>query len=119
MPPRPPGSPGGLDPRQVTVADGVHVVLSGRRERVGKQAVRELAQDGGSASFVVADMDSPESTAVLFDPVVSEYGRLACAVNNAGLAHETLAITDADSVKFRESAVDERDGFVPVRVPAA
>ncbi|MGW3353776.1 SDR family NAD(P)-dependent oxidoreductase [Nonomuraea rubra] len=92
----------GKETAKLLVADGVHVVLSGRREDVGKRAVVELTQDGGSASFVVADMDSPESITALFDGVLSEYGRLDYAVNNAGLAHETAAIADADPVKFQE-----------------
>ncbi|MBB5773973.1 SDR family NAD(P)-dependent oxidoreductase [Nonomuraea jabiensis] len=92
----------GKETANLLVADGVHVVLSGRREDVGKQAVMELTKDGGSASFVVADMDSPESVTALFDSVLSEHGRLDYAVNNAGLAHETVAIADADPVKFQE-----------------
>lgn len=80
----------------------MHVVLTGRREDVGKRAVAELTEDGGSASFVVADMDSPESITALFDSVLAEYGRLDYAVNNAGLANETLTIADADPVKFQE-----------------
>jgi NAD(P)-dependent dehydrogenase (short-subunit alcohol dehydrogenase family) len=92
----------GKETAKLLIADGVHVVLSGRREDVGKQAVAELTQGGGSASFVVADMDSPESITALFDSVLSEYGRLDYAVNNAGLAHETAAIVDADPVKFQE-----------------
>ncbi|MFI7638731.1 SDR family NAD(P)-dependent oxidoreductase [Nonomuraea sp. NPDC049400] len=92
----------GKETAKLLVADGVHVVLSGRREDVGKQAVVELTKDGGSASFVAADMDSPQSITALFDSVLSEYGRLDYAVNNAGLAHETAAIADADPVKFQE-----------------
>ncbi|MFI6732517.1 SDR family NAD(P)-dependent oxidoreductase [Nonomuraea sp. NPDC050451] len=92
----------GKETAKLLIADGVHVVLSGRREDVGKQAVVELTKDGGSASFVVADMDSPQSITALFDSVLSEYGRLDYAVNNAGLAHETAAIADADPVKFQE-----------------
>lgn len=92
----------GKETARLLVADGVHVVVSGRREDVGKQAVVELTRDGGSASFVVADMDSPESITALFDSVLSEHGRLDYAVNNAGLAHETSAIADADPVKFQQ-----------------
>ncbi|MEV7283127.1 glucose 1-dehydrogenase [Streptomyces sp. NPDC093252] len=92
----------GKETARLLVADGVHVVLSGRRENVGKQAVEELTQDGGSASFVVADMDSQDSITALFDSVLSDHGRLDYAVNNAGLAHETAAIADADPVKFQE-----------------
>ncbi|GAA4966513.1 NAD(P)-dependent dehydrogenase (short-subunit alcohol dehydrogenase family) [Nonomuraea thailandensis] len=92
----------GKETAKLLIADGVHVVVSGRREDVGKQAVVELTKDGGSASFVAADMDSPQSITALFDSVLSEYGRLDYAVNNAGLAHETSAIADADPVKFQE-----------------
>ncbi|MEU5485426.1 SDR family NAD(P)-dependent oxidoreductase [Streptomyces mirabilis] len=92
----------GKETARLLVADGVHVVLSGRRADVGARAVEELTKDGGSASFVVADMDSPESIKALFDSVLADYGRLDHAVNNAGLANETAAIADADPVKFQE-----------------
>jgi NAD(P)-dependent dehydrogenase (short-subunit alcohol dehydrogenase family) len=49
----------GKETARLLVADGVHVVISGRREDVGEDAVAELTAAGGSASFVVADMDSP------------------------------------------------------------
>ncbi|MET7574738.1 SDR family oxidoreductase [Streptomyces sp. NPDC005492] len=92
----------GRETARLLVADGVHVVLSGRRADVGAQAVEELTEDGGSASFTVADMDSPGSIKALFDSVLADHGRLDLAVNNAGLAHETAAIADADPVKFQE-----------------
>jgi NAD(P)-dependent dehydrogenase (short-subunit alcohol dehydrogenase family) len=77
-------------------------VLTGRREDVGAAAVAELAAAGGSASFLKADMDSEASISALFDSVLLEHGRLDYAVNNAGLAHETKAIAEADPVKFQE-----------------
>jgi NAD(P)-dependent dehydrogenase (short-subunit alcohol dehydrogenase family) len=92
----------GKETARLLVADGVHVVLSGRRKDVGEQAVAELTANGGSASFLAADMDSPDSISALFDSVLAEFGRLDYAVNNAGLAHETAAIAEADPVKFQE-----------------
>ncbi|GAB2847296.1 SDR family NAD(P)-dependent oxidoreductase [Lentzea nigeriaca] len=92
----------GKETARLLVADGVHVVISGRRKDVGEDAVAEVTANGGSASFLAADMDSPESIQSLFDSVLSEHGRLDYAVNNAGLAHETASIVDADPVKFQE-----------------
>ncbi|KAB8173158.1 SDR family NAD(P)-dependent oxidoreductase [Microbispora catharanthi] len=92
----------GKETARLLVADGVHVVLSGRRESVGRQAVADLTRNGGSASFLVADMDEPDSVTALFDSVLADFGRLDYAVNNAGLAHETAALADADPVKLQQ-----------------
>lgn len=92
----------GKETARLLVADGVHVVLSGRRIDLGKEVVRELTANGGSAEFVAADVNSPESIDALFKSIVERHGRLDYAVNNAGLAHETKAIADADPKKFEE-----------------
>ncbi|MEV6139160.1 SDR family oxidoreductase [Nocardia sp. NPDC051990] len=85
-----------------TIRDMHPMGRMGQPADVGEAAVRELTAEGGSASFVVADVDSQESITDLFDSVMREFGRLDYAVNNAGLAHETKTIVEADPVKFQE-----------------
>lgn len=85
----------------VLARKGVKVVISGRREALGQEAVAEIRSQGGEVSFVVADVDSEASVRAMIDFTVNKYGRLDLAVNNAGLANETKAIGDSDPVKFQ------------------
>ena len=85
----------------VLARKGVKVVISGRREALGQEAVAEIRGQGGEVSFVVADVDSEASVRAMIDFTVNKYGRLDLAVNNAGLANETKAIGDSDPVKFQ------------------
>jgi len=85
----------------VLARKGVKVVISGRREALGKETVAEIRSQGGEVSFVVADVDSEASVRAMIDFTVNKYGRLDLAVNNAGLANETKAIGDSDPVKFQ------------------
>jgi NAD(P)-dependent dehydrogenase (short-subunit alcohol dehydrogenase family) len=90
------------------------VVISGRRANVGEQTVAELNAEGGDVAFVSADMDSAESITAMFDRIITDYGRLDYAVNNAGLAHETATLGDSDPVQVPADASDQRDGSVPL-----
>src|SRR5260370_25559176 len=64
---------------------GAKVVLTGRREKEGPEVVAEIKKRGGTASFFKADFaaDSDVRAAVGF--VLTTYGRLDIAFNNAGV----------------------------------
>lgn len=64
---------------------GAKVVLTGRREKEGRQVVAEIERSGGTAAYVQTDVakESDVLNAVHF--VMSEYGRLDVAFNNAGI----------------------------------
>ncbi len=80
---------------------GVRVVISGRRETLGRATMEELRSQGGEVSFVVADVDNETSVRQLVEWTVAKYGGLDLAVNNAGLANETKTIGDSDPSKFQ------------------
>src|SRR5690606_1864459 len=65
----------------------------------GEATAQRIISDGGTASFVAADVTDPESVNALIDFAVATHGRLDAAVNNAGL-HEVPAL-------MHELAVDE------------
>ncbi|MFE9442180.1 SDR family NAD(P)-dependent oxidoreductase [Streptomyces sp. NPDC006602] len=65
------------------LADGATVVLSGRSEVKGKQALEEL-QAGDKAVFHACDSSSQADIEALVDWTVERFGRLDIMVNNVG-----------------------------------
>src|ERR1700722_13446520 len=64
---------------------GAKIVLTGRREKEGKQVVAEIERAGGVAAFFKADFSKEAEVKAAVDFVVATYGRLDVAFNNAGL----------------------------------
>jgi NAD(P)-dependent dehydrogenase (short-subunit alcohol dehydrogenase family) len=83
---------------------GVTVVISGRRETEGEKAVNEIkgvAKNGARVRFVKNDVSQEDQVQKLFEDVVSEFGRIDMAVNNAGIFNEGTAVGDSDSTAFK------------------
>jgi len=64
--------------------EGARIVVSGRREKQGKELVAELKALGAEAIFVLTDVRKDEDVRNLVDQTVKRFGRLDIAVNNAG-----------------------------------
>ena len=64
---------------------GAKVVLTGRREKEGKEVVAEIERRGGAAAFFRADFSKEAEVKAAVDFVVATYGRLDVAFNNAGV----------------------------------
>jgi NAD(P)-dependent dehydrogenase (short-subunit alcohol dehydrogenase family) len=64
---------------------GAKVVLSGRREKEGRQVVGEIEKLGGTAAFVRADIAKNADVKAMVDFAVGKFGRLDIAFNNAGV----------------------------------
>lgn len=84
----------------ILAKQGVKVVISGRREAIGQNAVQEIRAAGGEASFVVSDVDDEVQVKRLVGFAVEKYGRLDLAVNNAGISNETKTLGDSETEKF-------------------
>jgi NAD(P)-dependent dehydrogenase (short-subunit alcohol dehydrogenase family) len=55
----------------------------------GSNTVSRILKGGGRSRFFPADMRSEDSIVELFKNIAAEYGRIDCAVNNAGVEMET------------------------------
>src|SRR6266481_2738436 len=64
---------------------GAKVVLSGRREKEGKEIVRQIEELGGDAVFVRADVAKDADVKAMVKFTVDKFGRLDIAFNNAGV----------------------------------
>jgi NAD(P)-dependent dehydrogenase (short-subunit alcohol dehydrogenase family) len=65
---------------------GAKVVIAARREAEGEQAVAEIRDAGGEATFIKVDVRNSGEVESLIQGVVDTYGRLDHAFNNAGVA---------------------------------
>ena len=64
---------------------GAKVVLAARNEDKLQQAVAEIKEKGGEASYKVTDVSKREEVKALVDFAISEYGKIDVIFNNAGL----------------------------------
>lgn len=63
----------------------LHIVVSGRRDAVGRDLVAELKAFGADAEFVQADVRKEADIVRLIDTTIQRFGRIDVAVNNAGV----------------------------------
>jgi NAD(P)-dependent dehydrogenase (short-subunit alcohol dehydrogenase family) len=85
----------GRDCAVLLAESGAKVVVTGRREDEGAETVRLIEAAGGEGFYVRMDVKNEDDIKDGIDQLVSRYGKLDIAVNNAGV--ETLgAITDTD-----------------------
>jgi NAD(P)-dependent dehydrogenase (short-subunit alcohol dehydrogenase family) len=73
---------------------GASVVVSGRRDEVGKALAEELRSLGSEAEFINADVREEDDVRALVDETVARFGRLDVAVNNAGTEGRPSPVTD-------------------------
>lgn len=64
-------------------AEGASVVVSGRRPDAGERVAREIAEAGGDAMFVRADVGHPPDCVALAAAARERFGRVDILVNNA------------------------------------
>jgi NAD(P)-dependent dehydrogenase (short-subunit alcohol dehydrogenase family) len=65
--------------------EGARVMLADVDEDGGHGAAAAIADEGGDARFAAADVTSESSVEALVAEAVGAFGRLDCAVNNAGI----------------------------------
>jgi len=72
--------------------EGAQVTLADVDEDAGRSAAEAISRDGGNARFAAADVTSESSVAELVSTTVAAFGRLDCAVNNAGITGALLPL---------------------------
>ncbi|MEV5829328.1 glucose 1-dehydrogenase [Spirillospora sp. NPDC052242] len=71
---------------------GARVVVSDVNEDGGRETAAAIEKDGGEAIFVRADITSGADMEAAVRAAVDAYGRLDCAVNNAGVEEQGAAL---------------------------
>lgn len=87
------------------ISQGVNVVISGRREELASGAIADIesvAINGAIVKFIRNDVTDETAIQQMIAQVVSEFGRLDMAVNNAGVYNEAATLDQSDTKKFNE-----------------
>jgi len=71
--------------------EGAKVVVTNRSEKNGLDTLKMIKDAGGEASYVKLDISKKEDIEAAVKFAVDTYGRLDCAVNNAGMEQERTA----------------------------
>lgn len=79
---------------------GARVVVSDVSAVGGEQTVSMIAQAGGEAIFVKADVSREAEVEALIRQTVDAFGRLDCAFNNAGIEEESKPLAECDEALF-------------------
>jgi len=75
---------------------GASVLLTGRDADRGREVAADIADDGGTAEFVAADVTDTGACGRLVDAVLDRFDRLDVLVNNAGIIHRATAEETTD-----------------------
>jgi NAD(P)-dependent dehydrogenase (short-subunit alcohol dehydrogenase family) len=74
--------------------EGAKVVIAARNSAKGLEAVDVIKKGGGECQFVQTDVSSSGSVSALIQGILKTYGRLDCAVNNAGIEETQKGFLD-------------------------
>ncbi len=115
------GSTSGIGRATATAlaARGAHVIVSGRDESRGRQAVAELRVTGATADFIPADLSTPTGTRDLSEQALRVTGRVDILINNAGIFTfgPTTATSEADFDRIYDLNVKAPYFLVQALVP--
>jgi NAD(P)-dependent dehydrogenase (short-subunit alcohol dehydrogenase family) len=73
---------------------GARVAVSGRRQAEGEETVRLVEQVGGAATFLRSDVVVESDVAAMIDALISSFGRLDYAFNNAGVEQQAQSLPE-------------------------
>ncbi|SHE10035.1 3-ketoacyl-(ACP) reductase [Chlamydia abortus] len=66
--------------------EGALVIVNDLDEEKGRETVKQIAEDGGEAIFLKADVTSPEEVKAMVAQGIAKWGRIDVLFNNAGIS---------------------------------
>lgn len=82
--------------------EGAEVLISDVNGEGGAETVRLIENEGGTASYITADVSRTDEVKTMMDTVVHRYGKLDIAVNSAGIGGDLNAIHDQTEESFEQ-----------------
>ncbi|MFF3337017.1 SDR family oxidoreductase [Streptomyces sp. NPDC002888] len=107
---------------RAAVREGALVAVTGRRPEPGEALVAELAElaeAGGKALFVRADLADAEQAKSSVARVVDTYGRIDCLVNSAGLTSRGTLLDTTPELFDAHVAINLRGPFFAMQAAVA
>jgi NAD(P)-dependent dehydrogenase (short-subunit alcohol dehydrogenase family) len=80
--------------------EGARLVLAGRRQAEGEATLQMVREAGGEGVFLRADVSRESDIERLVGTALDRYGRLDCALNNAGVEGRAGLVTEQDEANF-------------------
>lgn len=87
---------------QLLSSRGVKVIIAARREKQGKGVVDEINSTGGFAEFMKLDVTDENNVRDVINTIVTKYGKIDFAVNNAGIAQYPAPIINTETEGFQK-----------------
>ena len=81
-------------------AEGAKVAIVARNEETGRQAVDEIREVGGKASFYQCDVADEKQIGMAHAAIIKEYGQFHAAFNNAGISGGAKQSHELDTATF-------------------
>jgi len=86
--------------------EGARVAVSDSAADAAQETVAQVNAAGGQAMSIACDVADPAQVAAMIRSVVSAYGRLDCAFNNAGIAPYQVNASGKKTAEWSEEAFD-------------
>ena len=87
---------------RVLAAEGATVAIVGRNESDNQKVVASIAQTGGKAVGIVAELTQPEACKLAVEQVMAQFGRIDGLVNNAGV-NDSVGLERGNDADFMAS----------------
>ncbi len=101
----------GLAIARAAVAEGARVVVTGRRQDVGRDAAKDLVAGGGDVRFVACDVADVEACRAAVAATIDAHGRIDSLVNAAGFTERGSLLDTTPAMFEQHVAVNLRGPF--------
>lgn len=79
---------------------GAKVVVAGRRQVEGEETIRQIQAMGGEGFSVTADVSKEADVQILIEKIMTHYGRLDIAFNNAGVEQDSTPLAEQTEATY-------------------
>lgn len=79
---------------------GAKVVVAGRRQVEGEETIRQIQALGGEGFAVPADVSKEPDVQMLIEKIMTHYGRLDIAFNNAGVEQDPTPLAEQTEATY-------------------
>lgn len=90
----------GLAAAQLFAVRGARVAIADVDDTAGHETVRAIESAGGTAIYVPTDVSRTDAVEALIEKVVSRFGAVHCAVNNAGIQGALKPTAECDDANW-------------------